>query len=153
MDHNKCRHLLVDEKAYAHTEEHLLKIFNTQVLINLKTTGLPDYDQPLSEVLAFMNTHYHGLQDELREVFQALGGMDSHGSAVWKTWKASHKQAGEKTLSDLSPGELLELQYELVDCLKFLVNMMLAVGMSAETMFNLFMAKTAENNNRLERGY
>lgn len=157
MDKNECRHLPIDQQAYAKalkTDDPLASLFRHQEALHVMASiSIPDPRWRLSAVLAYLNTQYHGLQDELREVFDALGGVDSHGSAVWKDWKNRHAEASGKTLRDLTDEELLELRFELVDCLKFLLNMMLAVGMTPADLYNLFLAKTQENLDRQKRGY
>jgi len=111
-------------------------------------------EEPLSEMRKFYDWNYHAIQDELRETFNALGGInDGIGNGVWKPWKKSNKDSYSIKFSQMSPKDLLELKYELVDIQHFLFNMMLAIGMTPEELFNLYFAKNKENRDRQKRGY
>jgi hypothetical protein len=102
----------------------------------------------------FFDWNYHAIQDELREVFQALGGTkDGIGSGIWKPWKATHKKIGEMKFKDMSPNDLKELKMELIDIQHFLFNMMLAIGMTPEETYNYYFSKNEENRDRQKRGY
>lgn len=110
---------------------------------------------PLNKMREFFDWNYHGLQDELREVFSALGGMkDGIAAGVWKPWKKDYKEkAPLMKYSDLSNNDVLELKYELIDCQHFLFNMMLAAGITPQELMNLYFAKNMENRDRVKRGY
>lgn len=108
----------------------------------------------LEDMRKFFDWNYHAIQDELREVFQALGGSrDGIGSGVWKPWKGSYKKIGEMKFSEMTPSDLKELKMELIDIQHFLFNMMLAIGMTPEETYNYYFAKNEENRNRQKRGY
>lgn len=71
----------------------------------------------------------------------------------WKAWKYEHRGrlAASKALSD---DDRLEIKYELVDVLHFLVNMMISAGFRSWTeVESLYWAKNRENFDRQERGY
>jgi hypothetical protein len=55
--------------------------------------------------------------------------------------------------SDMSPNDLKELKMELIDIQHFLFNMMLAVGMTPDELFNYYFSKNKENRLRQKRGY
>lgn len=157
MDHNKCRDLEIDDSAYERLTRNgidaLAAIMSTQRVLLDRLDPIPEAEDNLATVMAYLNTQHHALQDELREFFAALGGVDTHGSAVWKNWKTAHKAAQAKRFKDLTDEELLELHFEVVDLWKFLLNMTLTVGMTPNRLYNLFMAKTAENYYRKDTGY
>jgi hypothetical protein len=109
---------------------------------------------PLSEMKLFFDMNYHAIQDELREVYQALGGVkDGIGSAVWKKWKKDHAKSYQMPFHEMSLDDRKELMFELVDIQHFLFNMMIAVGMTPEILTNMYFAKNKENRNRQLKGY
>lgn len=70
----------------------------------------------------------------------------------WKYW--AKDKIGEKAFPNLTDRERLRmLQLELVDVLHFLVDAMLATGMSAQDMFDLYVKKNQVNFNRQDQGY
>jgi hypothetical protein len=62
----------------------------------------------------------------------------------WKNWK---------TYSLIDKTSIEEARYEAIDILHFVLNMMMLLGMTPETIYDLFMRKQAENRNRQKRGY
>lgn len=112
-------------------------------------------EQSLDDFRKFFDWNYHSIQDELRETFDALGGVkDGIGNAVWKPWKkAYHEKAPRMKFSEMSEGDLKELKMELVDIQHFLFNMMLAVGMDAKELMNYYFSKNMENRNRQKNNY
>lgn len=70
--------------------------------------------------------------DELSEV---LGWIN------WKHWKK------EKPVNEL------EIKYELIDLLHFLIDTMLVWNMTAEDIFSMYRAKNWENHRRQNEGY
>lgn len=60
----------------------------------------------------------------------------------WKHWKRYDESVDE-----------LELKYELVDMLHFLLSLMLVWGMTAEECFSMYVAKNRENHSRQMEGY
>jgi len=51
------------------------------------------------------------------------------------------------------PVNEMELKYELIDMLHFLLNLMILWGMTAEECFSMYIAKNKENHERQKRGY
>ena len=71
----------------------------------------------------------------------------------WKAWKEDHRKR-YRTLTELSDTDRLEIQYELIDCLHFLLNMMIAAGFTSwHEVESFYYAKNRENLDRQERGY
>ena len=58
-----------------------------------------------------------------------------------------------RTFDDLSSDELIELKFEMCDFYHFVMNMMLALDMTAEEMFMYYYIKNAENHQRALNGY
>lgn len=102
----------------------------------------------LKDLKTFIDWNEEAIRDEQREFANALGGINTMSSALWKTWKSKHKEAGERSLTDLTPTELLELKYEFIDILIFQLNIGLSIGLDSKEIFNLFCAKLEENKNR-----
>jgi dimeric dUTPase (all-alpha-NTP-PPase superfamily) len=55
--------------------------------------------------------------------------------------------------SDLSPEDQLECKFEIVDILHFFMNMVASIGMTSQEVYNMYMSKNLENQNRQSQGY
>ena len=88
----------------------------------------------------FMKDHFVYLDQELQEALYEM--------PFFKAWKdysnltdEEHKAAWKK------------VQMELVDSLHFFVNLLLCADMTADDVYNMYMAKNAENHRRQDEGY
>ena len=63
----------------------------------------------------------------------------------WKNWKTYP--------APFAHTDVVEAQYEAIDCLHFLINIMALLGMTPDMVYDGFMRKQQENRNRQERGY
>lgn len=147
-----CAHLEIED-FYSSSKDTLGDLMALQKDIQEKVYGY-DFDQvqsTLGTVKEFIDWNYAADQDEWRELYNALGGVDSHGSAVWKPWKSKHKEALAKKFSQLSESEKKELHMEIVDRFHFFLNICLATGLDAKTLFNYYYAKNKENRERQKR--
>ena len=108
----------------------------------------------LEDFRRFFDWNYHAIQDELREVFNALGGMhDGIQSGVWKPWKSSHKKELHKMSYDkLSDRDKKELKMELIDIQHFIFNLMISCDMTPEELMNYYYSKNIENRRRNSTG-
>lgn len=154
---NSCAHLEVED-VFTESSNTLADLYDLQKDIQENVYGYNFDDlrsKSLSEFRQFFDWNYHAIQDELRETFDALGGIkDGIGNAVWKPWKkAYHEKAPEMTFNDLSDSDKKELQMELIDIQHFLFNMMLAAGLTPQDLMNMYFAKNKENRERQKRGY
>lgn len=116
----------------------------------------PDSLETAGDVLKWLQAQDDYIDDEVRELYTALGGMsngEKAASAVWKPWKAQHIEMQTKKIKDLSPEDQLEIKFELIDQLHFFLNKFMALGMNAEEIFKLYYLKNAENFARQDRGY
>ena len=70
----------------------------------------------------------------------------------WKAWKKDHRM---RFIGNTMPDDVrLEIKYELVDTLHFLLNMMIAAGFTSwHEVESFYYAKNRENLDRQERGY
>lgn len=112
--------------------------------------------ESLGQIADWLRDNKLALDDEYREVIDALAGMNKpqkERSALWKKWKKNYHALRNEKLKDLSPDELTELKFEVCDMFHFFMNLMLGVGMTAEEMFVYYMYKNQENFDRIQRGY
>lgn len=157
VNFQECAHLEIED-VFATSENSLYDLYNLQKDIQENVYGY-DFTKmqngPLPELRKFFDWNYHAIQDELREAFNALGGMsDGIGNGVWKPWKKAYtEQAPNMTYTDMSERDKKELKMELIDIQHFLFNLMLSVGMTADELMNYYFAKNEENRNRQKRGY
>ncbi len=149
---------MIVEDLYSHSKNTLDDLYTLQKDIqeNVYKYNFEEMrNLPLDEFRRFFDWNYHAIQDELRETFDALGGIkDGIGNAVWKPWKKDFKEKlPTMTFNDLSDDDKKELKMELIDIQHFLFNMMLAVGMTTDELFNFYFSKNIENRRRQENNY
>jgi hypothetical protein len=154
---NTCAHLNIEDK-YKDSKEHLKDIFeiqsSTQRMYFEKQGAKQFKDMNLKELMSFWHMNNHAIIDECHEATDALGGInDGIGNAVWKRWKADNKKAEDMKISDLTPDDLAELKFEIVDILHFFINMAISIDMTAEEMYNMYLSKNEENWRRAKNNY
>jgi hypothetical protein len=113
-----------------------------------------DFDKiksKLSKLKEFIDWNEEAIRDEDREFQQALTGIHTY-PGCWKPWKSKHKEAMDRSLSDLTENELKELHYEWIDKLHFMLNIAIAIGLTPEKITNYYCAKNRENIDRQNRG-
>lgn len=153
----ECSHLKIED-VFSDSSNTLGDLYNLQKDIQ-ENVYKHDFSElqsgPLSKMREFFDWNYHAIQDELRETFNALGGMkDGIGSGVWKPWKKDyHEKVPNMTFNSMSASDKKELQMELIDIQHFLFNMMLATGMTAADLMNMYYSKNKENRFRQSNGY
>lgn len=116
----------------------------------------PDNLETAGQVLSWLQTQKDCVDDEFRELVTSLGEMhrgDKDASAVWKKWKARHGEAQEKRICDMSQEDQLEIKFEMIDILHFMLNMFMALGMDSEEIFKLYFLKNKENFDRQDNAY
>lgn len=116
----------------------------------------PDNLATAGEVVAWLRSQKDYIDDEFRELLTSLGGMsngEKAASAVWKPWKNQHGELQQTLINDLSDADQLEIKFEMIDILHFILNMFHGLGMTAEEIFKLYYLKNAENFARQDRGY
>lgn len=158
MDFNRCAQLTINYGDYQDeidsSGDTLGALFNLQKTIQTEVykTDFEVIQKTLGSVKDYINQCEEAIRDEDREMANALGG-ERFGSAVWKTWKSKHKEARETPFDSLTKDELLELQYEWIDKLHFMFNEAIAIKLTPELIFAMYMAKNRENIDRQKRGY
>lgn len=83
--------------------------------------------------------------EDITKVFaQAISSeaQELMNNTNWKPWKE-----GKKTF------DYLETKYEYIDILHFVIDGLLALGVTAEEAMQIYMAKNKENHDRILRGY
>ncbi|AFU63976.1 nucleoside triphosphate pyrophosphohydrolase [Salmonella phage STML-198] len=116
----------------------------------------PDDLAKAGEVVDWLRNQKDYIDDEFRELLTSLGGMsngEKAASSVWKPWKAQHAEFRNRLISEMSSKDQLEIKFEMIDILHFVLNMFQGLGMSAEEIFKLYYLKNAENFERQNRGY
>lgn len=94
----------------------------------------------LEERADFMRNHRGFLADELAEVVYEL--------PFYKPWKDYSHMSEEATAIAMQ-----KVRMELIDCLHFFVNLLLCAGMTADEVYEMYMAKNKENHRRQDDGY
>ena len=116
----------------------------------------PDDLTTAGEVVDWLRNQKDYIDDEFREHLTSLGGMsngEKDASAVWKPWKAQHGERRETLITDLSPQDQLEIKFEMIDILHFVLNMFQGLGLTAEEIFKLYYLKNKHNFERQDNGY
>jgi hypothetical protein len=88
-----------------------------------------------NKLMEFVNWNWNAQQDEIRELYTALGGMSKWGMAFWKTWKSDHKKAQADGFSHLTDTDRLEAWFELIDLLHFHFNVGHAFGIEGRDIW------------------
>jgi hypothetical protein len=107
----------------------------------------------LRDIMDFWHMNNHALLDEIHEATDALGGISSGSSAIWKRWKKDYSKYESMKFSDLSPEDQLECKFEIIDILHFFMNMAASIGMTPQEMYNMYMSKNEENRRRQLNNY
>ena len=116
----------------------------------------PDKLETLGQIYDFLRDNKLSLDDEFREVIDALPGcnLDAKSrSGIWKKWKKNHMTLRNKKLSELTPEEYKELKFEIIDAWHFFMNMFIALRLDAKEIFCYYYLKNHENFRRYQNNY
>lgn len=116
----------------------------------------PDNLDTAGKVLDWLQYQSDCIQDETRELYTSLGGMskgDKEASSVWKRWKAKNIELRNTKIADLSPEDQLEIKFEMVDIMHFVMCQLIALDIDSEELFLLYYLKNKENFKRWSNGY
>ncbi len=154
MENNfqECSHLEIED-VYSNSTNTLKDLYLLQKDIqeNVYKYNFEELQNgPLNKLREFYDQNYHAIQDELRETFNALGGMsDGISNGVQKPQKKTyHEKAPLMSYSQMSERDKKELKMELIDIQHFLFNMMLAIGMTEQELMNFYFSKNKHNRER-----
>jgi hypothetical protein len=173
---NSCAHLATPEQLTKLREEigdytrngrsTLQMVLDTQLQLQKElSVRLPDANKDptnmaqtatCGELVEYLRYQKDLIDDEFRELLTSLGGMSNGvgpASSVWKRWKATHQEYASRPFTELSAEDLAEVQFEVVDILHYIANIINAVGLDADTAVELYMLKNAENINRYKNSY
>lgn len=169
---NSCASLINDEKIkecnkiysdlLSEGKDPLEYMLNAQGLLQkhlsetVEGNANPENLSKLGEIYDWLLSNKIALDDEFREVVDALPGMnlsEKERSAIWKKWKANHLKLREKSISELDTNELKELKFEVIDMWHFFMNMMLGLKISSRELFTYYYYKNLENIRRYNSGY
>ena len=149
---NSCSHLEIKD-LYSTSTDTLGDILNLQASTQQTVYGYDFANMSLREIMDFWHMNSHALVDEIHEATDALGGISSGGSAIWKRWKKDHSKYSDLKFSDLSSEDQLECKFEIIDILHFFMNMAASIGMTPQEMYNMYMSKNEENRRRQANNY
>lgn len=149
---NSCSHLEIKD-LYSTSKDTLGDILNLQASTQQTVYGYDFANMSLREIMDFWHMNSHSLIDEIHEATDALGGISSGGSAIWKRWKKDHSKYSDLKFSDLSSEDQLECKFEIIDILHFFMNMAASIGMTPQEMYNMYMSKNEENRRRQANNY
>ena len=149
---NECYHLLdkykstVEEKRNENKGNLLETIIQTQKKFQEDKFGIKFNSNDMKARVAYIREHSHNLQMELDELLDSL---------PFKSWKDYTKKETRWSLfrDEYSEKEWLEIQYEWVDALHFLVNIGCMLEIDANRAFELYVSKNGENYDRQKRRY
>ena len=128
-------------------------ILNLQAETQKNVYGYDFENMSLRQIMDFWAMNTHAMIDEIHEATDALGGISSGGSAIWKRWKKDYSKYADMKFSDLSEDDQLECKFEIIDMLHFFMNYAASIGMTSQEMYNMYMSKNEENRARQKRGY
>lgn len=169
---NSCAHL-VNPEDLAEVEDLYNKLLQTQnnpfeYMMGLQLQLQKDLHEKLpernpipteletcGEILDWIRANDDAIDDERRELYTALGGMSNgnQASSVWKNWRANNVEYRNRKFSDLSEADRLEVLFESSDQIHFILNQLLALGLTAKDVFMLYTLKNMENIRRYNTGY
>lgn len=146
---NKCSGLEIHKLQSPHFDT----IFSMQKSLQEKL-GYDFESMSLKEISEFWFFNKHAMDDEISEMFDALGGIDDGiGNAVWKKWKSKNAEGADMKISSLSQSDKKELFFEVVDMFHFAINFAVSIGMTGSDFFSMYKSKNEENIRRSDSGY
>jgi hypothetical protein len=149
---NSCSHLQIKD-LYSESKDTLGDILNLQAATQYSVYGYDFANMSLRDIMDFWHMNNHAILDEIHEATDALGGISSGSSAIWKRWKKDYSKYESMKFSDLSPKDQLECKFEIIDILHFFMNMAASIGMTPQEMYNMYMSKNEENRRRQLNNY
>lgn len=148
----KCYHLwekygeIVEERKKENKGNYLETIVNEQKGFQEKYFGIKFDSNDMKKRTEYIDKQIRNLVVELSELLNLL---------PYKDWKDYTKKETRWMLfrDEYKKEEWLELQYEWIDALHFLINIGLMLEIDSEKAFKLYITKVQENKERQERKY
>tara|TARA_R110001632_G_scaffold48342_4_gene121824 strand:+ start:2305 stop:2829 length:525 start_codon:yes stop_codon:yes gene_type:complete len=169
---NECKNLNVVTKfSDLSGKDAWVEMYNNQKKMQEETYGYDYSNMSIKEVVQYLFWNNHALNDEIHELMDALGGindgieitqpipggtalvMNGKGNAAWKPWKMANPIYSSVTLDELSEEDRKELEFEFIDIMHFVMNIGIAINMSPEKIYEMYMSKAEENKRRNKEGY
>lgn len=149
---------LLEDKVDPFTEMYEMQLQLQEELHKRLPQNNPDPKklEKIGEIFEWIRDQKQSIDDEYRELIDALPGMsmnEKDRSAIWKKWKSKYSEIREHKLSELSENDMLELKFEFVDIMHFILNIMISLKLSPKEVFALYFAKNAENFRRYKNNY
>jgi hypothetical protein len=173
MVFNSCASL-VSPETYKEAEDLYNKMLSegkdpVQMMFDLQMSlqqeladKLPKYNKPagtletMGEILDYLQRQDDAIADETRELYTALGEMsrgEKEASAIFKPWKQRHDEARSRRWEDISNEDKLEIMFEMIDQIHFVLVKLMTLRIDAKDMFVLYYLKQQENIRRYNSGY
>lgn len=109
------------------------------------------------ELVDFLMNQKRAFDDEFQELVLSIAGTnkpEKDQSAIWKNWKSNYdKLRAEGVNEGLSQDEIHERNFEMIDMLHFVNNMLLALGLDEKSIYTYYMIKNLENFKRYKNQY
>jgi predicted HAD superfamily Cof-like phosphohydrolase len=159
---NQCKDLTIKdyykENGYEKNKSSLADLYNlqakTQEMYFTKQGRKLFSEFTIGDLVDYLVVNNHAIIDELHEMMDAVGGInDGVGNAAWKPWKSANQSVREKSLKDLSEGDLKELKMEFIDVMHFVFNAGLAIGVTPQDFYNYYLSKNTTNWERQSNNY
>lgn len=116
----------------------------------------PDKIETCGQVLDTLQYQSDCIADETRELYTSLGGMsngEKDATAIWKRWKEKNIEFRNRKISELSAEDQLEIKFEMIDIMHFVMCQLITLDIDAKELFELYYLKNAENFSRWKNGY
>lgn len=164
-EQNRCADLIKDKsqvksilEAMNESTNPLQDMLDTQEwLQSVLADKLPEDNIKPSDIetkgqlLDWVDRNFDAIQDEFRELKTSVGGMsrgEKEASAVWKKWKAKHREITGERIDEMSDDDRMEMMMEMIDIWHFILNMFIGMGFKSEDIYLLYMLKNFENYQR-----
>lgn len=163
---NSCAHLVrdADEPVINSIDDNLNQMLAMQNRLQEELAGkypgraLPPLRlKTKGQLVDFLLDQKQAFDDEFNELILSIAGTSKPAndqSAVWKKWKSNYDSLRSEEINEgLSEDEITERNFEMVDIMHFVFNMLLAVGLDSDKLHYLYMLKNEENLRRYNSGY
>lgn len=141
--------------------DYLLDLQN-KLQINLESqypgrTVAPGEIKTKGELAEFIQDQKQAFDDEFQELLLAVAGTNKSAkdqTTIWKKWKSGYDALRAEGVNEgLNQNEIAERDFELIDMIHFINNMLLALGFDEQKLFQYYYLKNLENARRYKNNY
>lgn len=169
---NTCAHLADDLKIAAEKYQNLINagVSPFNYLLNLQNqlqmdleqrypgrTIAPENLKTKGELVDFLMDQKRAIDDEFQELIHAVAGTNKSAkdqTSIWKKWKSNYESLRAERINEgLTEEEQLERAFEAIDIFHFWNNVLLALGLDEQKIFELYYLKNIENIRRYRSNY